>query len=167
MNKKTLAYFNDAMRAGDLNYINAELKKGIDLNQEDKNGLSPLLSAMVTGQWRAAERVLDAGADVDYVSRTNGFNALHHAAGNGNIDFLKILFLYKRDLKLDMQNKQGNTALHLACIKGHLNVVVFLVVAGAGLHTLNKKGLNALDLAILNNQKVIAEWLKDQISYFV
>jgi len=161
MNQKTLAYFNDAMRAGDLNYINAAIVKGIDLNQEDKNGLTPLLSAMVTGQFGAAERVLIAGADVDYVSKGNGFNALHHASGNGNIDFVKTLFLYKRDVKLEVQNKSGFTALHLACIKGYLNIVIFLWVAGADLHARTGKGLSALDLAILYKQDEIAEWLKN------
>lgn len=160
MNKKTLAYFNDAVRAGNRDYINLHINE-IDLNQEDKNGLTPLLSAMVAEKWDVAERILEAGAEVDYVSKINGFNALHHASGNGNIDFIKTLFIHKRDLKLDVKNKKGYTALHLACLKGHLNTAVFLAVAGAKIEIRNDKGFNALGLAILNERKEVVEWLRN------
>ncbi|EFC38207.1 predicted protein [Naegleria gruberi] len=50
---------------------------------------------------------------------------------------------------LDSTDRDGNTALHLACMKGNLVAVKLLVKLGASLTIINSSGLSALDLAIL------------------
>ncbi|KAH8676434.1 ankyrin repeat-containing domain protein, partial [Tricladium varicosporioides] len=60
---------------------------------------------------------------------TSGRSALHLAARNGNIENLRALLADKR-IDMNLQDGQGQTPLHKAAKKGHLNCVKALVDAG-------------------------------------
>lgn len=51
-----------------------------------------------------------------------------------------INFLIKSNVKTDIQNKDGNTALQLACLKGHFKLVDNIIKLGGGGITTEKNG---------------------------
>ncbi|KAI9005416.1 ankyrin repeat-containing domain protein, partial [Gaertneriomyces semiglobifer] len=52
---------------------------------------------------------------------------------------------------VDTTNKQGLSALHLACRSGHSEIVARLLAAGANRHAVGHKGTSALIEAIKAN----------------
>jgi ankyrin repeat protein len=54
-----------------------------------------------------------------------GRTALHIAAENGSLEFVKILL--KFGANIDSQDGYGRTALHIACKAGHEQIVVALL----------------------------------------
>ena len=63
---------------------------GIDVNRPNKNGDSPLISAIKRGYNEAAKRLIQNRADVTQTDR-NGHTPLHHAVHSGNIEITESL----------------------------------------------------------------------------
>lgn len=59
----------------------------------------------------------------------------------------------------DKSDQYGNTALHLAAAKGHLQCVDFLVKFGVNLYSLDIDKHSAKDLAAINNRDDILRYL--------
>ena len=73
----------------------------------------------------------------------NGSSPLHEACRNGNNDAVQLILKHLRDAAgntdlnsvLGLQNKEGNTALHLVCRGGHVNVVnTLMTICGFAEH---------------------------------
>ncbi|KAI3316971.1 ankyrin [Xylariaceae sp. AK1471] len=59
---------------------------------------------------------------------------------------------------IDLQNAFGNTALHWACLGGHLDIVKLLLSRGASPAVANDKDQIPLDLAAFNNHMHIVDY---------
>jgi ankyrin repeat protein len=85
------------------------------------------------------------------------------AAKKGDLEKLKALLENEKTL-LGAQDTDGSTALHCAAWKGHREVVMFLLKAGADVHSHNNNdhwGTTPLHAAAHANQAVIAQLLID------
>jgi ankyrin repeat protein len=83
------------------------------------------------------------------------------AAKKGDLDMLKTLLESDKTL-LDTRDTDGSTALHCATWKGHREVVVFLLEAGADVHSHNSNdhwGTTPLHAAAHANQTTIVQLL--------
>lgn len=58
----------------------------------------------------------------------------------------------------------GNTALHLAAAKGHIQCVDFLVKFGSNIHELDVDRHTAKDLAAINNQDGVLRYLDSALA---
>lgn len=58
---------------------------------------------------------------------------------------------------IDAQNSFGNTALHWACLGGHLDIVKLLLSRGASPALVNDKDQIPLDLAAFNNHMHVVD----------
>ncbi|KAI0157960.1 ankyrin [Hypoxylon sp. FL1284] len=63
---------------------------------------------------------------------------------------------------INMQNEFGNTALHWACLGGHVDVVKLLLSRGASPAAANDKDQIPLDLAAFNNHMHVVNYFLSQ-----
>lgn len=88
--------------------------------------------------------------------------ALFRAAKEGHTGSIEGLLDKIPDISI--LDKDGNTPAMQAAKYGHLETLKFLTVRGAQLHITNKAGFNILDIAALNNQVKIVNYL---LSHFL
>ena len=137
---------HEHIRSGDRASIEALLLSGIDVDEKDDKYRTPLHLAVWKGDAAVVELLLYHEADVKLKAMDN-FTALHFAAQNGSRLICEYLVNREKTL-LDMPtSKAGKTALHLAIGKGHIDVVKYLLEAGASTKVKTKQGENALALA--------------------
>jgi len=81
------------------------------------------------------------------------------AAAKGEEDMV-ITMLMNKALDIDIQDEDtGITAIWLACLYRHGNIVRILANAGANVHVANKNHINLLHLAIFNDDLELVEML--------
>ena len=61
---------------------------------------------------------------------------------------------------LNVQDKNGDTALHWACMSGKIQAVKLLINAGADINCKNHEGDNCFDAAVKQDHHDIAKYLK-------
>ena len=92
---------------------------------------SPLTRAAIKGECDIVEKLLLAGASVDFLHR-NGYTPLMEAVDCGNLDVCHLLLSHGADVhKARNIYNAKNTALHYAARAGELEVVALLVEHGA------------------------------------
>ncbi|CAF0715061.1 unnamed protein product [Brachionus calyciflorus] len=121
-----------------------------NINEKDITGMTPLHWAARYGHTKVVELLIQKGALI-YKSYGSGNNPFHESALNGFTDCMKIIHNVDPYV-LNSINKDGNTALHLACQEGHPNVIQFLLDLGIEFKY-NKEGLSFIDLAINYKQQ--------------
>ena len=92
------------------------IEEGATVNTPNKNGTVPLHIAMRWNDMRFANLLHSSGADVN-ATDNNGSTVAHYAAwySKSSTDYPNcIQFLRKVDVKLDLQDGQGHTALDVA-----------------------------------------------------
>ncbi|XP_049292449.1 Usher syndrome type-1G protein homolog isoform X2 [Anopheles funestus] len=87
----------------------------------------------------------------------DGMTPVLWAAFEGHFDALKLLVA--RGGNPDKSDQFGNTALHLASAKGHMQCVDFLVQFGVNIYALDIDHHSAQDLAAINNRDKILRYL--------
>ena len=104
-------------------------------------------------------RVLaEHGIEIYNSNIKEGNNALHLCA-KFKERFNILEMLVRSNYDLDLQNKNGDTATHIAAMKGNFKHIECLVQAGAQINTLNNHGLSPLYLAVLNHRVECSKYL--------
>ena len=115
-----------------------------------------LHAAAWSGDVEDARRLIDAGADVNYID-TAGEPPMHGAAACGHVEMVE--FLLSQGARINTQERFGLTALHWAASHGGLEVARKLVEHGADTSLRNGNGKTARDVAIAYNAKDVADFL--------
>jgi ankyrin repeat protein len=111
---------------------------------EDDNALTPILLASSHGHLNVVQYLLTAGAvKTKHKGRST---PLLIASSRGHLNIVQYLLSTAAD-NVGTIDKDGNTALHLACYTGQLHVLRHLIEAGANVGATNKLGSTALHLA--------------------
>lgn len=147
-----------------------------NINRKDYKGRSILHLAAIKGIISAIKRFLDAGADPNSIQDTGHHNTpLHWAIANANTTCAEwvILNSEKYDINLNLADKNGNTPLHLAVLKGweHIDsegrdnkpfkTIIKLLAEKADVNQKNRFGHTPLHYAVLHrNTECIATLLK-------
>lgn len=144
---------HSAVVSGDLEAIRQHIKAGSDLNVlEPSRASTPLITAAYIGNSKAAQLLIDAGADLNY-QNADGSTALHTAAVFNRIEVARDLI--KAGANLNIQNNDGSTPLHAAAFLCRPEIVKMLLENGADKTLKNKMGKTALQ-----NVEVPFEYVK-------
>jgi ankyrin repeat protein len=109
------------------------------------------------GNYDVAALCLEAGVNID--EREGGRTLLHAFANQG--DLVATRWLLDHGAEVDARDQGNNTPLQKACERNStLSVVKLLLERGASRTATNNDGETALDLAIKNDKKKIAAYLK-------
>ncbi len=111
------------------------------------DGFTPLHLAAYFGQRDAAELLLDRGAELDVIARSQSLRVapLHSAAAGGHAEIVKLLV--ERGAEVDVRQQGGFTPLHSAAQNGDRPSVELLLERGADPAARNDDGASAADLA--------------------
>ncbi len=98
------------------------------LNLQDDSGNTPLLSALENDSMDAAERLIDAGADI-HIANHAGQTVLMMAAERGAVKLIRKLMPQRPDI--EAQDQFGETAIDKAMAKGHVELAETLIKLAA------------------------------------
>ena len=142
----------DAAMDGDRAAIEALLERGADVNEAQGDGMTALHWAADHGDAEMADLLIQAGANLDAVTRLGGYTPLLIAAEEGRIDVLLALLEAGADPHA-RRDRSGTTALHFAAEVGSEEAIDALVRAGADVDVLEDEwGQTPLMFAASNNR---------------
>ncbi|KAK6507843.1 hypothetical protein TWF481_006265 [Arthrobotrys musiformis] len=109
-------------------YVSQLLAGGVDRDERDNGGRTPLTIAAIYGYGRVVEVLVGAGADLEAKDR-GGRTALFYSVSAGNLEVVEILL--DRGASYDIQDSKGVTMLMEAAERGHTAIVELLLRCGA------------------------------------
>src|SRR5215471_12180873 len=101
----------------------ALIDAGAEVNAANNDGETPLQWAALTGTFLAVKALADAGADLNVQDARLGNTPLHAAVSHD--DIVMIHFLLSRNVRTDIRNNAGQTALEMAKSRGRGSVKLF------------------------------------------
>lgn len=162
----------EAATQGHVDVVKELIKAGANVNQSTSMGDTPLIKAAENNHADVVRELVKAGANVNQENRWNSIDysgtALIQAARKGHapvvrelvkavdakssmLSHVKCLFVNSEKCELCINKNDRNKALIQAARKGHANVVIDLVKAGANVNHSDEHGNTALMLAIREN----------------
>ena len=144
-----------ASAQGHIDVVTLLIHRNADVNKTDADGRTSLHHAVCHNRVRVADVLIRHGkARLDVVEMATGATPLSYAALGGHLAIARCLV--EHGCSLDVQNREGDTALHVACREEWDEVAVLLVRSGASVKLLNKSNMTAV-LVASNYLKVILE----------
>ncbi|KAJ3098828.1 hypothetical protein HDU96_010931, partial [Phlyctochytrium bullatum] len=140
---------HDAARYGHAGVVKVLLEHGADMAAGDADAWTPLHHAARHGHASIVKVLLNHGAKVMAVD-SDGWTPLHHAAHEGHAEVCKAI-LEKDAACINVQDEEGNAALHLAIAARRLDVVRVLLQHGVNAQLKNANDEAPEDLARLEN----------------
>lgn len=145
-----------AVNGGDPSAVERLIRSGADVNFATVDGgASPLYNAARRGHTEIGGLLIDAGADVDWVSQ-GGHSPLMWAATRGHRDMVRLLAAAGADLE---QGRPRITALSIAAMYNHTDIVRDLLDWGAD--ATGVMGSVALNYAMDHGNREVERMLRE------
>lgn len=145
-----------AANCGNYDCLCLLLRKGAEINLQDRSGCTPLHLAAKNGQRKCLNKLLEHECDIN-IRNNEGLTAVHWLAVNGRTELLQDMLSRIKDV--DIEDAQGQTPLHVACQNGHLQTLLCLVDNGANVNKANNSGWTPLHFACKHGQHEAVEIL--------
>ncbi|MGL5725366.1 ankyrin repeat domain-containing protein [Cetobacterium sp.] len=116
---------NIACDNGNKRMVEFLLKHGADIDSQDLRGYNPLLGAVSDGQKEIVDILLKNDVDTNKTIKSLEQNALHLACINNDIEIIKMLMIYDKNL-INKEDKNGLTPLTLLLKIGNINLYNFI-----------------------------------------
>lgn len=120
----------DAILEENMQNVMACLHQGINLNELDEYGFTPLIEAAIADNIEITKALIDFGANVNFQDSV-GSTALHWAAENNNLELCKLLLL--NGANPNAYTLAGQPVLVMPLLRQHQNLKRLLIDAGANL----------------------------------
>ncbi|KAF4956366.1 hypothetical protein FGADI_3943 [Fusarium gaditjirri] len=144
--------------------LTCKTRDAIHLDVRDINGRTPLVVACIDGFTKGVELLIKAGADYNICTTLFANTPLIIASGWGYKDIVNQL-LVTTGIKLNEKDKQGFTALHVACLGQFPDIVQLLIEApGIELDAVDKIKQTPLHLAVEKGDERIVKLLAGKMS---
>jgi ankyrin repeat protein len=152
-----------AVKANDSAQVRRLIAQGVNIDEPDGNGDSPLIMAAYAGHTDIVRLLLEAGADVAAVDPGMKATALHAAAYAGRTEAARLLIQHGIDV--DKQGPyNGYTALHDAIWQNNVETAQVIIDAGAGLSLRNHEGQTPLEMARARRRQEIVAMIERRMA---
>ena len=128
------------------------LMEKVDPNGRDAQGRTPLLLATMRGDWKTAQKLVNAGARVDLADR-DGLTPLTAAAMHGNLAMFQVLRARSADLRPEAACKDGRDLLGMALDGGNPEIVRIIVEQWPAMSQWRSSTRRALRQALVADDK--------------
>lgn len=149
---------------GSLQICKLLCERGADVNHCNANGHSPVKYACSKNHKELLVYLLERKGDPN--KRDNfGEGPIHRAASMEHHDCLRILLNHSKSAEIIMinsQNKQGNTALHLACECDDATGAFLLIDHGASVEIINKEEKTPLQVCNPAMRRKILDYIESK-----
>jgi len=106
------------------------------------------------------QELLIAGKkDLFLQTDANGFTPIHYAAGYGHVQLLRSFQQFELPMDMKAANENQATCLHMACCRGSIACVEFLLNAGVPIETTDAGGCTPLIVTAKNGHAPLAIYL--------
>lgn len=148
------------------------LERTKDINMKDNEGktlLFYIIENIDRGESTYVEKALAAGAD-PFVILDNGRSAIHSLAGRNMLDrddYIKLIRMLPESIR-EIQDNDGNTALHLAVMNNELQLIIALLLTTFDSRDArNKDGKTPYELATGRWQTKIKKYFRTYFKYML
>ena len=139
-----------------------KLSKSEILLQRPEITIQKLSKAIVIGNIENIKKFIhDNGTDLNFTTVKDGTNPFVHASALNKIELVKF-FSSEVDIKIDVTDAFGNTALMKASEKGYIEIAEYLINNGASVNFQNKEGVSPLMVAAEKNNFYVFKLLIDK-----
>ena len=114
-----------AVSRNSVNLASLLLDHGASTSHLSRADITPLHQGALQGHVATTATLIKRGADVNTKTKIRGLSPLHVAARGGDKDIVKMLLTHKADAFA--QNKEGDTAMHVAVENHRIGVVELLL----------------------------------------
>lgn len=154
---KTETPLHIAAKCGHEEAVGLLLKYGEDPFKPTDIGWTALQYAAYFGRKRAAQRLIDAGAD-GRMGTGDQLTPLHCAVLNNKPDVVEYL-LSMKVVDIEATDNLGYTSFQMACRYNNIPIMEILLDYGASINQASKHGLSPLHLAAMEGHLDVVRWL--------
>ena len=137
-----------------------EVHKGLDINNKDYNGNTPIHFAVEESQLETVKYLFDKGGDLNSDDDEED-TPLHAAARFGNTEVVE--FILEKVVDKNPTNKNGDTPLNEAAKKGFLEIVKLLFISGGDLNYRNIERDTPLHTAAMNGHTEVVKFILEKV----
>lgn len=138
--------------------VNSKLIENKENSSQNQVGQTPIYASIEMGNIKAVDYFIKNGAKMDNQDQA-GRTPLHYAVEKGKLKYDLVTCLLRANPPMDIQDNKGNTAFHLACLRGDSSLVALLLNNKPQLELPNQDGLTPLLLAMQRGDLEIVKLL--------
>ena len=154
----------DALRAaagrGAVEAVRFLVEEGVNKDDEDNDGWTPLLNAVDKNHLPVIQYLLEHGANKDK-AKIDGASPLYMAAYDGHLAVVQ--YLLEHGVDKDKTSNEGASPLWAAAQEGHLVVIQYLLEQGADKDKASNTGASPLFIAALNGHLPVVQCLVEEL----